>query len=428
MSRRTAAAFITIAAMAVAAVAAAAPPARVQSPARVQTPAAVTATRPARSAGLAAAQLPVMGYNTWYQYDRSVTEADVLTQARAMKSRGLQAAGYNLITLDDGWQGTTTAQREAGVNLTWNRAEFPHGIPWLARQLHALGFELGIYTAIGASTCFVDGFAAAGSLGHYQQDARLFASWGVSFVKVDDCGGLPPGTTDAQLIADYAQFDWYIMADGMTASQEAPVFVAPADFTAAVAAASTSANQWRVAADEHPYQTAAQTILGHLDTDLPLARFAGAGHWNDLDMLIPGPVGAHHFGWTVQQEQSQLAVWSMEASPLILSTNVPRLTPAELAPLKNPDMIAVDQSGAQASRGGLTGYVRYLFKPADGGVAVLLANTGTSAAKVSLPLDRVGIGSATAQIHDVFGGLWTADTLRAVLAPGQARLFVLKAA
>ena len=417
MSRRTAAAaFITVAAMAVAAVAAAALPARVQSPA------AVTAT------GLTAAQHPVMGYNTWYQYGRFATEADVLTQARAMKSRGLQAAGYNLISLDDGWQGTTPAQRKAGVKLTWNRAKFPHGIPWLARQLHTLGFNLGIYTAIGARSCFVRGYGAAGSLGHYQQDARLFASWGVSFVKVDDCGGLPPGTTDAQLIADYAQFDWYIMADGMTASQEAPVFVAPADFTAAVAAASNAANQWRVAADEHTFQTAAQIILGHLDTDLPLARFAGPGHWNDLDMLVPGPVGTHHFGWTVQQEQSQLAVWSMEASPLILSTDVPRLTPAELAPLKNPDMIAVDQSGAQASRGGLTGYVRYLFKPADGGVAVLLANTGTSAAKVALPLDRVGIRSATAQVHDVFGGSWTAGSLRAVLAPGQARLFVLKAA
>jgi alpha-galactosidase len=145
-------------------------------------------------------------------------------------------------------------------------------------------------------------------------------------------------------------------------------------------------------------------------------------------MLVPGPVGAHHFGWTVQQEQSQLAVWSMEASPLILSTNVPRLTPAELAPLKNPEMIAVDQSGAQASRGGLTGYGRYLFKPADGGVAVLLANTGTSAAKVALPLDRVGIRSAIAQVHDVFGGSWTTGSLRAVLAPGQARLFILKAA
>jgi 3-dehydroquinate dehydratase len=40
----------------------------------------------------------------------------------------------------------------------------------------------------------------------------------------------------------------------------------------------------------------------------------------------------------------------------------------------------------------------------------------------------VGIRSATAQVHDVFGGSWTAGSLRAVLAPGQARLFVLKTA
>src|ERR1700761_6273860 len=413
VSRRAAVAFIAVAAMAVAAAGAVTAAA---------LPAADTATLPARSAGLPAAQRPGMGYDTWYQYGWGATEANVLTQARAMKSRGLQAAGYNQITLDDGWQGITPVEREAGVDLTWNQAKFPHGIPWLARQLHALGFSLGLYTAIGARTCFLRGYGAAGSLGHYQQDARLFASWGVSFVKVDDCGGLPPGTTDAQLIADYAQFDGYITAAGMKASQEAPVFVAPADFTAAVAGASDSADQWRVTADEHTFQTAAQIILGHLDTDLPLARFAGPGHWNDLDMLVPGPVSAHHFGWTVLQEQSQLAVWSMEASPLILSTNVPRLTPAELAALKNPDMIAVDQSGAQASLGGLTGYVRYLFKPADGGVAVLLANTGTSAAKVALPLGRVGLQSVTAQVHDVFGGSWTAGRLQAMLAPGQARL------
>jgi alpha-galactosidase len=421
VSQRTAAAFIAVAAMATAAVAAILLP-------HVQSSAAVTTTQLAGNAGLGTAQGPVIGYDTWYQYGWGATEANVLTQARALKSRGLQATGYDLITIDDGWQGTTPAQREAGAELTWNRTKFPHGIPWLARQLHALGFSLGLYTAIGTRTCFLRGYGAAGSLGYYQQDARLFASWGVSFVKVDDCGGLPTGTTDAQLMADYEQFDGYITADGMKASQEAPVFVDPADFTAAVADASTSADQWRVAADEHTYQTAAQIILGHLDTDLPLAQFAGPGHWNDLDMLVPGPVTAHHFDWTVQQEQSQLAVWSMEASPLILSTDVPRLTPAELAPLKNPDMIAVDQSGAQASRGGLTGYVRYLFKPADDGVAVLLANTGPSAAEVALPLDRVGLQSATAQVHDVFGGSWTAGSLQAVLAPGQARLFVLQPA
>jgi len=312
--------------------------------------------------------------------------------------------------------------------MTWNPAKFPHGIPWLASQLKSMGFKLGIYAAIGSRTCWDHGYGGAGSYGHYQQDADTFAAWGVSFVKVDDCGGLPAGTSSAQLISDYQLLGEDIKADGMTYSQEAPVFVAASDFTAAVAAASAVGGQWRVVEDEHPYNTAAETILGHLLIDLPLARYAGPGRWNDLDMLVPGPVGAHHFNFTVANEESQLAVWAMEASPLILSTNVPALTPAELAPLKNPDMIAVDQSGAQASHYGTTGTVRYVYKRADGGMAVLLANVGMSTASVALPFRQVGVSSASEKVQNVFGGTVTAGDLKATLAPGQVELFVLRAA
>jgi alpha-galactosidase len=389
---------------------------------RATQPSAAHAARPPAS------QRPVMGYNTWYQYGKVATEADVLTQAKKMKTDGLLAAGYNVLTIDDGWQGTSPAQRAAGAPMTWNPAKFPHGIPWLASQLKPMGFKLGIYTAIGYRTCWDRGYGAAGSYGHYQQDADTFAAWGVSFVKVDDCGGLPAGTTDAQLVSDYQQLGEDIKADGMTYSQEAPVFVAASNFTAAVAASSAVGGQWRVAFDEHTYDTATEIVIGHLLTDLPLARYAGPGRWNDLDMLIPGPVGAHPFKFTVADEESQLAVWAMEASPLILSTNVPALTAAELAPLKNPDMIAVDQSGAQASHYGMTGNVWYAYKKADGGMAVLLANAGPGTASVALPFRQVGASSATEKVQNVFGGTVTAGDLRATLAPGQAKLFLLRAA
>lgn len=386
------------------------------------------ATRPsaAYAARLPASQRPVMGYNTWYQYGKVATEADVLTQAKTMETDGLLAAGYNVLTIDDGWQGTSPAQRVAGAPMTWDPARFPHGIPWLASQLKSMGFKLGIYTALGAHTCWDRGYGAAGSYGHYQQDADTFASWGVSFVKVDDCAGLPAGTTDAQLVSYYQLFGEDIKADGMTYSQEAPIFVTISDFTVAVAAASVVGGQWRVAADEHPYYPASATIIGHLLIDLPLARYAGPGRWNDLDMLVPGLVGAHPFHFTVADEESQLAAWAMEASPLILSTNVPALTLAELAPLKNPDMIAVDQSGAQASHYGMTRTVRYVYKRADGGMAVLLANVGLSTASVALPFRQVGVSAATEKVQNVFGGTVTAGDLRATLAPGQAELFVLR--
>ena len=387
------------------------------------------ATRPsaADAARLPASQRPVMGYNTWYQYGKVATEADVLTQAKKMETDGLLAAGYNVLTIDDGWQGTSPAQRAAGAPMTWNPAKFPHGIPWLASRLKSMGFKPGIYTAIGNRTCWDRGYGGAGSYGHYQQDADMFASWGVSFVKVDDCGGLPAGTTDAQLARDYQLLGEDVKADGMTYSQEAPVFVAASDFTAAVAASSAVGGQWRVTADEHTYDTAAEIIIGHLLTDLPLARYAGPGRWNDLDMLVPGPVSAHRFNFTVADEESQLAVWAMEASPLILSTNVPALTPTELAPLKNPDMIAVDQSGSQASHYGTTGTVPYVYKRADGGMAVLLANAGRRPASVALPFRQVGVLSATEKVQNVFGDTVTAGDIRATLAPGQAELFVLRA-
>ena len=424
LGRVAAAAAVAVAlSAAVAAATAAAPALRAWPPgSRVTRASAVPVAR------LPASQRPVMGYNTWYQYGKVVTEADVLAQARKMGADGLLAAGYSVLAIDDGWQGTSPAQRAAGAPMTWNPARFPHGIPWLASQLKSMGFKLGIYTAIGYRTCWDRGYGGAGSYGHYQQDADTFASWGVSFVKVDDCGGLPAGTTDAQLDSDYQLFGEDIKADGMAYSQEAPVFVAADDFTAAVAAASAVGGQWRVAADEHPYYPASATIIGHLLIDLPLARYAGPGRWNDLDMLVPGPVGAHRFNFTLADEESQLAVWAMEASPLILSTNVPALTPAELAPLKNPDMIAVDQSGAQASHYGTTGTVRYVYKRADGGMAVLLANAGPGTASVALAFRQVGVSSATGKVQNVFGGTATAGDLRATLAPGQAKLFVLRAA
>jgi alpha-galactosidase len=370
-------------------------------------------------------QRPVMGYNTWYEFGVGITEAKVLAQAQAMESDGLAAAGYNVIALDDGWQGTTAAARARGASLTWNAASFPHGIPWLAGQLKSMGLRLGIYTAIGKNTCTRG--ALAGSYGYYSRDAALFASWGVTFVKVDSCGGMPAGTTPAALLADFKQFGKYIEADRMGYSEEAPVLlpVGSPQYMNAVAESAKIANAWRVAPDESWVNSERTTVIGHLNDDLPLARYASFGHWNDLDMLVPGEVDVHPFKWSVTDEQSQLAVWAMEASPLLLSTNVPDLTPAELAPLKNPAMIAIDQSGSQASHQGLNGSIRYLYKGGDGGMAVMLANTASVTKGIALPLSAVGLHSAHAVIRNVFASSTVSDKIRDTLAPGQAALFVL---
>jgi alpha-galactosidase len=104
--------------------------------------------------------LPVMGYNTWYQFRTGITESVVIRQAELLVSSGLAEAGYRCVNLDDGWM---AAERDANGELTGDPAKFPHGMAALAGQVHALGLRFGLYTAIGSRTCQ----SLPASWGHY---------------------------------------------------------------------------------------------------------------------------------------------------------------------------------------------------------------------------------------------------------------------
>ncbi len=49
--------------------------------------------------------------------------------------------------------------------------------------LHKLGLKFGMYSDAGYRTCG----NYAGSLGHETTDANSFASWGVDYLKYDNC-------------------------------------------------------------------------------------------------------------------------------------------------------------------------------------------------------------------------------------------------
>ena len=184
-----------------------------------------------------------------------------------------------------------------------------------------------------------------------------------------------------------------------------------------------------MAADESPANPASDTILGHLAADLHLHAFAGAGHWNDLDMLVPGAPAAHPFGWSVADEESQLSVWAEEASPLLISTDLTTLTPAELAALENPDIIAIDQSGSQAATAvtSASGNIEAVVKNADGGRAVLFANLGTGTGTGTFTLSQLGISTPEASGYNVWKNETTTfSSVNVTLAAGQTEMVVIK--
>ena len=86
-------------------------------------------------------------------------------------------------------------------NLQADPQRFPQGIKPVADAVHALGLKFGIYEDAGSETC--GGFAGSGEpdgggKDHFVQDARLFASWGVDYLKLDGCNVyVPKGGNDS---------------------------------------------------------------------------------------------------------------------------------------------------------------------------------------------------------------------------------------
>ena len=130
------------------------------------------------------ARTPPMGFNNWNTTHcrADFNEAMVKGIADIFVSRGLKDAGYQYVNLDDCWAKTS---RDSSGNLVPDPVRFPNGIKALADYVHSKGLKIGIYTSAGTKTCNTAGFP--GGLGHEQQDANLFASWGIDYLKYDNC-------------------------------------------------------------------------------------------------------------------------------------------------------------------------------------------------------------------------------------------------
>ena len=127
------------------------------------------------ASGLAAT--PPMGWNSWNWFAGKVTDKDIRQAADLMVSSGMRDAGYVYVNIDDTWEG----QRDAGGVLHTNE-KFPD-MKALADYVHGKGLKLGIYSSPGPKTCA----GYEGSYGHEQQDADMYASWGIDYLKYDLC-------------------------------------------------------------------------------------------------------------------------------------------------------------------------------------------------------------------------------------------------
>lgn len=358
---------------------------------------------------------PPMGFNNWarYQCGDDFNENTFIRIADTLVNNGLAAKGYVYITVDDCWM---KKERDADGNLVVDDTRFPNGMKWLGDALHQKGLKFGIYQNGGTQTCA----GYPGSFGYFQQDANLFAEWGVDYIKFDFCN--PPPTAEGSTFEVltrqiYSEMSAAITASGrpMIFSESAPAyFVGGEDYTKVMDWVGLYGHLWRVTNDIPNHNTTDkwEGIISNYEGNVTLAAYAGPGSWNDPDFLI---IGDDDNDLATIEQRSQMSLWAIMAAPLILSTNVDSLTSSDLAILGNEDVIAIDQDslGIQGTRVLSENGVDVIAKRlSNGDIATALFNKeNPNAVNATIHADTIGFNSPGCySVKNLWTGIVTQTT------------------
>ncbi|GIG63425.1 alpha-galactosidase [Longispora fulva] len=333
---------------------------------------------------------PPMGFNNWNSTGcgPDFNAAMVTGIADTYVSSGLKAAGYTYVNIDDCW---ALPNRDTAGNLVPDPVRFPNGIKAVADYVHAKGLKFGIYSSAGTHTCDVKGFP--GALGHEQADANLWASWGVDYLKYDNCNN--QGVDAKQR--------YTAMRDALKNTGRPIVYSicewganAPWEWAQGIG------NSWRTTGDISDNWPTMMTIAHQ---NASLASYGRPGAWNDPDMLEVG-----NGGMTDTEYRTHFSLWAMMNAPLLIGSDLRTVSAATLNILRDRDVIALDQDplGRSATEvtnaGGKTVMVKVL---ANGDRAVALVNENNRPLTITTTAAELGMGGSSAYaVKD----LWTKAT------------------
>lgn len=343
------------------------------------------------------APTPPMGWNSWNTFQTHIDEDLIKSTADAMIANGMRDAGYVYVNLDDGW---SAKERDASGNLVGDPQRFPDGMKALGDYLHAHGFKFGIYNCAGTQTCA----GYPGARDHEFQDARTYASWGVDYLKFDWCHS-------EGLVAPEA---YKKMHEALAASGRPIVFsICEWGHSKPWTWGKGIGQLWRTTGDIAPsWNGKKQWSQGWkliLDQQVPLAQYAGPGHWNDPDMLEVG-----NGGLTFAESRAHFSLWCILAAPLIAGNDVRNMTRETQDTLTNREVIALDQDplGKEGTRFRADAGEEIWIKELSGGQwAVCLLNPTAASEQIKLKWkDLTFVVGRKYLVRDLWAGKDLGDT------------------
>jgi alpha-galactosidase len=355
---------------------------------------------------------PPMGWNSWNMFGHEISETAIRETADALVASGLRDCGYEYIVIDDCW--SRKESRDSNGDLVPDPQRFPNGIKALVDYVNDRGFKLGIYSDAADRTC-------GGYIGSYDfedQDAQLWASWGIDFLKYDYCNA---PEDQAEAIERYTRMGKALRKTGR-------------DFLYSICewgsrhphlwAREVGGHMWRVSGDVFDswinIWVASHDYYGvGVDTSIDIAaglyEYGGNCGWNDLDMLVVGLKGKGQIsghGMSFEEYQTHMSLWCIACSPLMIGCDVRNLDKKSAMLLMNREVLAVnqDKAGIPGRRVRQYNNLEIWKKPLlDGSVAVALINRGSTGEEITLNASDTGMLDKPKVVRDLWAHQDIAD-------------------
>lgn len=351
---------------------------------------------------------PPMGWNSWDCYGAGVTEDKLLGNAEFMRDR-LKQYGYQYVVCDIQWY-----EPAAKGNVYNNFADlcmdeysrlipavnrFPSsangaGFKPIADKIHSMGLKFGIHImrgiprqAVHRNTCIYGTTARArdiasqfslcpwntdmygvdtekrGAEEYYDSLFKLYASWGVDFVKVDDIANTEfspqnPYSAEKEIEMIRAAID-RSGRDMVLSLSPGPAPLNKAEHL------SENANMWRISGDFWDRWDKLLNMFSLCEKWYPYVK---DGSFPDCDILPLGKLcvdGSYmgdmgrDSGFTKEEQKTMMTLWAVFRSPLFFGGELRLTDNYTLSLVTNPEVINVNQNSEKP-----------LFLYNKGGIAV----------------------------------------------------------
>jgi hypothetical protein len=231
---------------------------------------------------------------------------------------------------------------------------------------------------------------------YYDSVFRLYASWGVDFVKVDDI--LADGSSGGQ--GPYHGSEVEAIRSAIDrCGRHIVLSLSPGDAPLAAAAhVQANANIWRMSADFWDDWIKLKRMFTLCEQWWPYRR---PGAWPDADILPLGRIckrgpktPERDSRFTLDEARTLLTLWAIFKSPLMIGGNLPETDAATLGLLTNRDVLSVNQNymGGRPLENTAVDLPVWVSESPDGAAkAVALFNLRDEPADIEVSLTQLGI-------------------------------------